>query len=214
MDNQHFLQRCSSTGIIPVLVIEDATTAVPIAESLLAGGLSVIEVTLRTEAAWDAVEKIHKHVGEAVVGVGSVLQPSDLQRAADLGLSFCVSPGFTPTLLRKAQELSINYLPGVSTVSEMVFVREHGIRFMKFFPAELSGGTRFLRAVAGPVADITFCPTGGVTISNLTDYLGCPNVACVGGTWLVNRDEIAGGDYRTITRRAAEAVKIVAEQRL
>lgn len=209
MNSDMLLQHCGKVRVIPVIVIEDLATAVPVAESLIQGGLTVLEVTLRSEAAWDAAEKMVKQCSQAVVGVGSVLQPDDLKKAVDLGMHFCVSPGFTPKLLETALELGVGYIPGVSTVSEMLFVREHGLRFMKFFPAELSGGSRMLNSVSGPVHDIQFCPTGGVTPESLPEYLACPNVVCVGGTWLVTRDDLQIGNYSVIKSRAAEAVEIV-----
>lgn len=209
MNNDMLLQQCGKVGVIPVLVIEDLATAVPVAESLIEGGLTVLEVALRSEAAWDAAEKMVKQCSQAVVGVGSVLQPDDLTKAVDIGAHFCVSPGFTPKLLETALKLEVCYLPGVSTVSEMLFVRERGLRFMKFFPSELSGGSRMLKSVSGPVSDIQFCPTGGVTPTNLPEYLACPNVVCVGGTWLVNKEDLQGGNYDAIRNRAVEAASIV-----
>ncbi len=209
MNNDMLLQKCCKVGVIPVLVIEDSATAVPVAESLVEGGLTVLEVTLRSKSAWDAAEKMVKHCSQAFIGVGSVLQSDDLKKAADIGVHFCVSPGFTPNLLETALKLGIAYLPGVSTVSEMLYVREHGIKFLKFFPAEISGGIRFLKAVSGPVSDIQFCPTGGVNPANLAEYLACPNVICVGGTWLVTKDDLQTANFDAIQTRTAEVANIV-----
>lgn len=208
MDKEKFLSKCRYEGVIPVLVIEKAENAVALAEALIEGGLSVLEVTLRTSAAWEAVDLIRRNCPTAVVGVGSVVDVAQLKKAEQLGLHFAVSPGHTPALLEAAKKSEMAYLPGVSTVSEVLFVREQGFRFMKFFPAELSGGAPFLKAVSGPVDDVSFCPTGGITPQNLASYKSRPNVVCVGGSWLVQKQDLDNNNYKAITQRAAEAVRL------
>lgn len=191
--------------VIPVIVIDSLATAVPLARALVAGGLSVLEITLRTPVAMDAIRAIASEVPEAVVGVGTVLSPAQLDDAGRAGARFAVSPGVTPTLVAAARDHAVPLLPGAATVSEVMFLREAGYRFLKFFPAEASGGTKFLSSLASVIGDVRFCPTGGVTPANAGTYLALPNVVCVGGSWMLPKDRVAAGDWDAIRTAAAAA---------
>jgi 2-dehydro-3-deoxyphosphogluconate aldolase/(4S)-4-hydroxy-2-oxoglutarate aldolase len=191
--------------VIPVIVIDSLATAVPLARALVAGGLSVLEITLRTPVAMDAMRAIASEVPEAVVGVGTVLSPAQLDDAGRAGARFAVSPGVTPTLVAAARDHAVPLLPGAATVSEVMFLREAGYRFLKFFPAEASGGTKFLSSLASVIGDVRFCPTGGVTPANAGTYLALPNVVCVGGSWMLPKDRVAAGDWDAIRTAAAAA---------
>lgn len=191
--------------VIPVIVIDSLATAVPLARALVAGGLSVLEITLRTPVAMDALRAIASEVPEAVVGVGTVLSPAQLDDAGRAGARFAVSPGVTPTLVAAARDHAVPLLPGAATVSEVMFLREAGYRFLKFFPAEASGGTKFLSSLASVIGDVRFCPTGGVTPANAGTYLALPNVVCVGGSWMLPKDRVAAGDWDAIRTAAAAA---------
>ncbi|MBL8534714.1 MAG: bifunctional 4-hydroxy-2-oxoglutarate aldolase/2-dehydro-3-deoxy-phosphogluconate aldolase [Betaproteobacteria bacterium] len=191
--------------VIPVIVVDDVTHAAPLARALVAGGLSVLEVTLRTAAALEAVRIMRDAVPEAVVGVGTVLNAGQLDQAHAAGAAFAVSPGTTEQLLQAALDHPVPLLPGASTVSEAMRLRELGFRHLKFFPAEASGGVRFLSSLASVIADLRFCPTGGVTPQNAPSYLALPNVLCVGGSWMIPRDRVAAEDWTGITSLAAEA---------
>ncbi len=191
--------------VIPVIVIDSLATAVPLARALVTGGLSVLEITLRTPVAMDALRAIASEVPEAVVGVGTVLSPAQLDDAGRAGARFAVSPGVTPTLVAAARDHAVPLLPGAATVSEVMFLREAGYRFLKFFPAEASGGTKFLSSLASVIGDVRFCPTGGVTPANAGTYLALPNVVCVGGSWMLPKDRVAAGDWDAIRTAAAAA---------
>ena len=191
--------------VIPVIVIDSLATAVPLARALVAGGLSVLEITLRTPVAMDAMRAIASEVPEAVVGVGTVLSPAQLDEAGRAGARFAVSPGVTPTLMAAARDHAVPLLPGAATVSEVMLLREAGYRFLKFFPAEASGGTKFLSSLASVIGDVRFCPTGGVTPANAGTYLALPNVVCVGGSWMLPKDRVAAGDWDAIRTAAAAA---------
>ncbi|MBO8193515.1 bifunctional 4-hydroxy-2-oxoglutarate aldolase/2-dehydro-3-deoxy-phosphogluconate aldolase [Streptomyces oryzae] len=191
--------------VIPVVVLEDAADAVPLARALVAGGLPAIEVTLRTEAAPEAIRAIAQAVPEAVVGAGTVLGPQDVQTAVAAGARFLVSPGWTDTLLEAMRASGLPFLPGVSTVSEVVALLERGVTELKFFPAEAAGGTGYLKSLASPLPRARFCPTGGVTAANAPGYLALPNVACVGGTWMLPADALAAKDWERVRALAAEA---------
>ncbi|MGO1120587.1 bifunctional 4-hydroxy-2-oxoglutarate aldolase/2-dehydro-3-deoxy-phosphogluconate aldolase [Rhodovibrionaceae bacterium A322] len=192
--------------IIPVLTIERLDQAVPLARALCEGGLPVLEVTLRSDCALAAMKLIAEEVPEAVVGAGTVTTPEDLERVEDAGASFAVSPGLTPRLLEAAVRGPVPLLPGVATPSEVMLACDFGLKYLKLFPAEVLGGVSRLKAFAGPFADLKFCPTGGVKLQNLSDYLSQPNVICVGGTWLTPKDLMAAGDWAGITKLASEAV--------
>ncbi|MFF7474832.1 bifunctional 4-hydroxy-2-oxoglutarate aldolase/2-dehydro-3-deoxy-phosphogluconate aldolase [Streptomyces sp. NPDC008092] len=192
--------------VVPVVVIEDAADAVPLARALVDGGLPVIEVTLRTPAALDAVRAVAAAVPDAVVGAGTVLTPAQVTECVAAGARFLVSPGWTDGLLTAMAASGVPYLPGVSTASEVVALLERGVREMKFFPAQAAGGTAYLRSLAGPLPQARFCPTGGIGPENAPEYLALPNVGCVGGTWMVPADAVAAGDWdrvRELARAAA-----------
>ncbi len=194
--------------VIPVLVIDDAETALPLAEALVAGGIRVLEVTLRTPAAIEAIRRMSRVPG-AVVGAGTVLNRDDVRRAVDAGATFLISPGLTDALARAAADEGIPFLPGVASASDVMRGIELGLRRFKFFPAEAAGGVPMLKSLGGPFADIRFCPTGGVSPSNAGSYLALPNVSCVGGSWLAPPAMVAAGDWAGITAlaKAAQALK-------
>ncbi|OIJ67208.1 bifunctional 4-hydroxy-2-oxoglutarate aldolase/2-dehydro-3-deoxy-phosphogluconate aldolase [Streptomyces mangrovisoli] len=194
--------------VVPVLVVDDAERAVPLARALVAGGLPAIEVTLRTPAALDAIRAIAAAVPEAVVGAGTVVVPEQVAACAAAGARFLVSPGWTDTLLTAMRASELPFLPGVSTTTEVVALLERGVRELKFFPAEAAGGTAYLRALAGPLPQARFCPTGGIGPDNAADYLALPNVGCVGGTWMVPADAVAGGEWGRIEALAREAAAL------
>ncbi|GLF93947.1 bifunctional 4-hydroxy-2-oxoglutarate aldolase/2-dehydro-3-deoxy-phosphogluconate aldolase [Streptomyces yaizuensis] len=191
--------------VVPVVVIEDAGDAVPLARALVAGGLTAIEVTLRTPAALDAIRAIAAEVPEAVIGAGTIVTPGDVTAAVDAGARFLVSPGWTDRLLDAMEGSGVPFLPGVSTTSEVVALLERGVTEMKFFPAEAAGGTAYLKSLAGPLPQARFCPTGGVSLASAPSYLALPNVGCVGGTWMLPADALAAKDWDRVRTLAAEA---------
>ena len=194
--------------VIPVLTIDRAADAVPLARALVAGGLKVLEITLRTPAAIEAIEAIVREVPGAVTGAGTVLNARDWARAEKAGAQFIVSPGLTDPLIKVAAGSALAFLPGVATAGELMRGLDAGLTSFKFFPAETSGGAPALKALYGPFADIRFCPTGGITAKTAPDYLALPNVVCVGGGWVAPNDAIASGDWGRITElaRAASAL--------
>ncbi|MEU9100592.1 bifunctional 4-hydroxy-2-oxoglutarate aldolase/2-dehydro-3-deoxy-phosphogluconate aldolase [Streptomyces sp. NPDC048361] len=194
--------------VVPVVVIDDAADAVPLARALVAGGLPAIEVTLRTPAAPGAIRAIAAEVPGAVVGAGTVLSPGGVAEAAGVGARFLVSPGWTPTLLHAMRDSGLPFLPGVATASEVVALLEQGVREMKFFPAEAAGGTAYLKSLAGPLPQARFCPTGGISLASAPSYLALPNVACVGGTWMLPPDAIAARDWPRVETLAREAAAL------
>ena len=198
---------CRRAPVIPVLVIEDAARARPLAEALVAGGLPVLEVTLRTEAALDAIAEMARVEG-GLVGAGTLLTPADVEAAQGAGARFGVSPGATPALLDAARAGDLPLLPGAATATEAMALLEKGYTVQKFFPAEASGGAKALAALASPLPRIRFCPTGGVTPGNAAEYLALPNVLCVGGSWVAPSDKVAAGDWAAITALAAEAARL------
>ena len=191
--------------VVPVVVIEDAADAVPLARALVAGGLPAIEVTLRTPAAPDAIRAIAGEVPSAVVGAGTVITPEQVTASVAAGARFLVSPGWTDVLLEAMRASGVPFLPGVSTTSEVVALLERGVREMKFFPAQAAGGTAYLKSLAGPLPQARFCPTGGIGPDNAPDFLRLPNVGCVGGTWMLPADAIAARDWDRIESLAREA---------
>ncbi|GAA4141895.1 bifunctional 4-hydroxy-2-oxoglutarate aldolase/2-dehydro-3-deoxy-phosphogluconate aldolase [Actinomadura keratinilytica] len=194
--------------VVPVVVLDDPDAAVPLARALVAGGLPAIEVTLRTAAALAAIERIAAEVPDAVVGAGTVVRPEDAARAAEAGARFLVSPGCTDRLREAMTETGLAVLPGVSSASEAMALLEHGITAMKFFPAEAAGGAAYLKALGGPLPQVRFCPTGGVTTDNAPRYLALPNVGCVGGTWITPADAVRAGDWDRIEELAAKAAAL------
>ena len=195
----------SEYPIIPVVVIEKIEDAVPLARSLVAGGLSVIEVTLRTPAAIAGIEDIIENVPGAVVGSGTVCSESQLQMSIELGCKFAVSPGATDSLLKKARDSGFNYLPGVSSASEVMRGLEYGFDTFKFFPAEAVGGTTLLKSLHGPFGDVKFCATGGIGLDNVMSYLSLANVLSVGGSWMTPSKLIKEKRWSEIERLASQA---------
>ena len=191
--------------VIPVVVVHDAAHAVPIARALVDGGLPVIELTLRTPAALEAIQRIADEVPDILVGAGTIVDTAQAAHAAASGAQFLVSPGCTPALREAMRDSGLPHLPGVSTVSEVLELLEHGYTELKFFPAEPAGGSAYLRALQSPIPAARFCPTGGITPANMTDYLASPNVGCVGGSWLTPADVIARADWDTVAALARDA---------
>ena len=193
--------------VVPVLVIENVDDAVPIAKALIAGGINVLEVTLRTAAALDVISAIAKELPEAYIGAGTVTNREQLKAVTDAGAKFAISPGLTVDLLEAGKEGSIPLIPGISNISDLMTAKDAGYDHLKFFPAEAAGGIQALKSIGGPFPDITFCPTGGISPSNYKDYLALPNVKCCGGSWLAPTDAIKNKDWQVITDLAAEALK-------
>ncbi|GAB2190618.1 bifunctional 4-hydroxy-2-oxoglutarate aldolase/2-dehydro-3-deoxy-phosphogluconate aldolase [Sessilibacter sp. MAH1] len=198
----------SASPVIPVIVIDEISQALPLAEALVAGGLKVLEITLRSDCAMAAIELIAEKVPDAYVGAGTVTTPEQVTDVVKAGACFMVSPGSTEKLLDAAEASPIEILPGVATASEAMRLRERGITRMKFFPAEAAGGVAMLKSLAGPLPDLRFCPTGGITPELAPKYLALANVACVGGSWMVPKDLVAAGDWQAITELAKEASKL------
>lgn len=194
--------------VVPVLTITELAHAVPLARALCGGGLTLLEVTLRTAIARDAARAIMAEVPEAVVGLGTLLTPRDVEAAMKIGARFAVSPGATPDLLAAAAAARLPFLPGVATVSEAMRARDAGFSMLKFFPAEAAGGVGVLKSFAAPLRDLAFCPTGGIDPRNLRDYLALPNVVAVGGSWLAPAADLAAGAWTRVQERAAEARRL------
>ncbi|NHF71845.1 bifunctional 4-hydroxy-2-oxoglutarate aldolase/2-dehydro-3-deoxy-phosphogluconate aldolase [Paracoccus xiamenensis] len=193
--------------VIPVLVIDDAARAERLAEALVAGGLPVLEVTLRTDDALAAIKAMSRVAG-GHVGAGTVLTREQVYRAKDAGASFAVSPGATETLVRACEDASLPLLPGAVTASEVMLAAEYGYDMLKFFPAETSGGAAALKALAAPLPHISFCPTGGITPANADSYLSLPNVVCVGSSWVASAKAVSEGDWAGIEERARAAFQL------
>ncbi|SIO13649.1 2-keto-3-deoxy-phosphogluconate aldolase [Rhodovulum sp. ES.010] len=200
---------CRRAPVIPVLVIEDARHARPLAEALVAGGLPVLEVTLRTPAALDAIREMAGVAG-GVVGAGTLLTPEDVEAAQGAGAGFGVSPGATPMLLDAARAGDLPLLPGAATATEAMSLLEKGYSVQKFFPAEAAGGVAALKALAGPLPQIRLCPTGGIGPANARAYLSLPNTLCVGGSWVAPAVKVKAGDWAAITALAREAAALAA----
>lgn len=194
--------------VIPVVVLEDARDAVPLARALVAGGLRAIEVTLRTPAALEAIAAIAHEVPDAVVGAGTLLTPDQVAAATAAGARFLVSPGWTERLLDAMRGSGLPYLPGVSTVSEIVRLLERGVTDMKFFPAEAAGGAPYLKSIRSPLPQARFCPTGGIDADRAPDYLALPNVACVGGTWMLPKEALRAEAWDEVTELARKAAAL------
>ncbi len=195
----------NAAAVIPVVIIDDLKNAVPLARALVAGGLTVIEITLRTAAGLEAIRAIAAEVPDAIAGAGTVLTPAQLEAVAAAGARFAVSPGATDKMLDAAAAQKVALLPGIATASEAMRLIERGYRFAKFFPAEPAGGAAYLSALASPLPQLRFCPTGGVTLESAPRYLHLPNVICVGGSWMVDRKTIEAGDWSAITASAKQA---------
>ncbi|MBX3598105.1 MAG: 2-dehydro-3-deoxy-phosphogluconate aldolase [Rhizobiaceae bacterium] len=194
--------------VIPVLKIDNANDAVPLARALARGGLRAIEITLRTGHAIEAIRRAAAEVPEAIVGAGTILNPRQFEEASNAGAKFIVSPGLTPALLAEAAGSEIPLLPGAITPGEIMAARDAGVDFLKFFPAEQAGGAPFLKALASPIADVMFCPTGGISEKNATDYLSLPNVVCVGGSWVAPDRMVKEGRWNEIEALAREASRL------
>lgn len=202
------LEVMGDAPVIPVIVLSDVKHAVPLARALVAGGIRMLEVTLRTPAALDCIEAIARQVPEAVAGAGTVRSAADARAAALAGARFAVSPGYTTLVGRACQELELPLLPGVATGSEIMQAQQDGYTALKFFPAMQAGGLAMLKAWQGPFGDVKFCPTGGITASNAGEFLGLANVVCVGGSWLTPADAVSQGDWDRITQLARQAVAL------
>lgn len=202
--SQHALALCQLAPVIPVLVIEDLAHALPLAQALVAGGLPVLEVTLRTECALEAIA-VMAGVEGAVVGAGTVLNAAQMEAASAAGARFAVSPGATPALIDAARVNNMPLLPGAQTCSEVMTLLEQGYSVQKFFPAEAIGGASALKSIGGPLPQVTFCPTGGISVTRAPDYLKLPNVACVGGSWVAPKDAMQAGNWQAITDLARTA---------
>ncbi|WP_109031670.1 bifunctional 4-hydroxy-2-oxoglutarate aldolase/2-dehydro-3-deoxy-phosphogluconate aldolase [Streptomyces rubrogriseus] len=196
--------------VVPVVVVDDLADAVPLARALVAGGLPAIEVTLRTPVALDAIRAIAAEVPDAVVGAGTVVTAEQVAEVVAAGARFLVSPGWTDALLEAMRGSGVPFLPGVSTTSEVVTLLERGVREMKFFPAEAAGGTAYLKALAAPLPQARFCPTGGITPASAPQYLALPNVGCVGGSWMLPKDAVVGRDWARVEALAREAAALSA----
>lgn len=193
--------------VMPVMVIQDLDDAVPLARALVAGGIKVLEITLRTPIALDAIRLISQEVEGAIVGAGTITTPEHLKAAEAAGAVFAISPGLTPKLLAAAQEGTIALIPGISTLSELMFGMEYGLDHFKFFPAEAAGGIPMLKSIAGPMPNVTFCPTGGISPENYNSYLQLSNVACVGGSWLAPTDVVKAKNWAKVTDLAKHAIE-------
>ena len=194
--------------VIPVIVLHDVAHAVPMARALLAGGIRMLEITLRTPQALACMEAIARDVPEAIVGAGTVRSAADAQAASMAGAQFVVSPGYTHQVGKACHDLGLPLLPGVATGSEIMMAQEDGFTELKFFPAMQAGGTAMLKAWSGPFGDVAFCPTGGVTLQNAPELLALPNVLCVGGSWLVPAEAFAKGDWARVTQLAKDAAQL------
>ena len=199
------LEIMRTSAVIPVIAIDKLEHAVPLAKALVAGGIRVLEVTLRTEHGLPAIRAIAEQVPGAIVGVGTLTSPEEFAASRDAGAVFGVSPGLTPALIAAAKSSGLPLLPGVMTPSEVMAAREAGFRQLKLFPAVPAGGVGMLNAIAGPLADVTFCPTGGISQETAPQFLACKNVACVGGSWLTPKGAIEAGDWDKITALAKAA---------
>jgi len=195
---------CSAGSVMPVIEIDDATLAMPLVEALMAGGINVVEITLRTPQALDAIKAVAGVTG-LHVGAGTLLTAQDVANAKQAGATFGVSPGSTAELIASCKSESLAFLPGAATPSEVANLSSHGFEVQKFFPAEAAGGVAMLKAISGPMQDIKFCPTGGVSPKNATDYLSLPNVICVGGSWIASRKLIADKAWDEIAANAQAA---------
>ncbi len=206
---QELLERIGAARLVPVVVLDDAAQAAPLAEALVAGGLPVAEVTFRTAAAVESIAAMSAR-GDMLVGAGTVLTPEQVDAAVDAGASYIVSPGFSEAVVRRCAERGVLALPGTVTATEVQAALAAGLQAVKFFPAQTSGGAPAIKALAGPFGDLKFVPTGGIGPKNLAEYTAIPAVLAVGGSWMVPRDAIAAGDFERVTTLTTEAVALVA----
>ncbi|MEN9688447.1 MAG: aldolase [Pseudomonadota bacterium] len=205
-DHPTFQRPRFHSRVVPVIVISHVDQAVPMAHALLAGGIDVMEITLRHSAGLAAIEAVAKHVPEMQVGAGTVTRAAEMQQVKNAGARFALSPGLSDALVQAAIDCQMPFMPGVMTPSEVMRARDYGFALMKLFPAAQAGGLGMLKALSGPLGDVQFCPTGGVTPDNMAELLTLPNVAMVGGSWLTPADAVAQGDWARITRLAQEAL--------
>jgi 2-dehydro-3-deoxyphosphogluconate aldolase/(4S)-4-hydroxy-2-oxoglutarate aldolase len=206
--NERLTAILRAAPVVPVLTIDDRAVAVPLARALVAGGLTALEVTLRTSAGLDSIRAIAAEVPGANVGAGTVIDAEQYASVVKAGAKFVVSPGTTPSLLRAAAASPVPFLPGVATAGEAMSLYEAGFRTLKFFPAEQAGGVPYLKALSAPLPMIRFCPTGRVSTTNAPAYLALSNVICVGGSWVAPARAVSAGDWETVTKLAAEAFRL------
>ncbi|MEL6437053.1 MAG: 2-dehydro-3-deoxy-phosphogluconate aldolase [Pseudomonadota bacterium] len=207
-NREALLEIMTGQKVIPVIVLEDADHAVPLAKALVAGGLPAVEITLRTAAAMESIKRVAQEVPDAIVGAGTVLNGHQYEQVVSAGARFVVSPGFTPELASAARGSAVPLLPGAVTSSEIMRALEHGYSLLKFFPAEQAGGAHYLKSLSSPFGGVKFCPTGGVSTSNAADYLSLPNVLCVGGSWVSPKAAVEGGDWGKVTELAKAAAAL------
>jgi 2-dehydro-3-deoxyphosphogluconate aldolase / (4S)-4-hydroxy-2-oxoglutarate aldolase len=207
-DNPAFSRPAFTSRIVPVIVISHPDQAVPMAHALLEGGIDVMEITLRHKAGLAAIEQVAKHVPQMHVGAGTVTRVEEMARVQAAGATFALSPGMTEALVKAAMKCKLPFMPGVMTPSEVLEAREYGFGLVKLFPAAQAGGIAMVKALSGPLGDMRFCPTGGVSLSNLSDFFKLSNVAMVGGSWLTPLDVVERGDWKEITRLSREAVNV------
>ncbi len=203
-------QVVNTAPVIPVLVIDDVSHALPLAQALCAGGLRVLEITLRTPQAPEAIELIRRELPDAIVGAGTVVTENDLEKALNAGSQFIVSPGTSPRLLDAVAASAVSFLPGVATPSEVMNLMEKGYFHLKFFPAEAAGGVAMLKSIYGPLPQLKFCPTGGINQETAPQYLALPNVVCIGGSWMVPNDLVQQHNWEQINRSAVAAAGLSA----
>jgi 2-dehydro-3-deoxyphosphogluconate aldolase/(4S)-4-hydroxy-2-oxoglutarate aldolase len=203
-----FTRPAFTSRVVPVIVLNDPAHAVPLAHALLEGGIDVMEITLRSDAALASIEAVAKAVPQMHLGAGTVTRVAEVQRVMDAGATFALSPGATDALVEAVKAANLPFIPGVMTPGEVMHRREQGFSLMKLFPAQQAGGLAMLKALGAPIPDVQFCPTGGVSPDNLQDFLKLPNVAMAGGSWLTPADALATGDWKRITRLAREATAI------
>ena len=207
-DSEKLLSILKLQPVVPVLIVDDVASAVPLARALVAGGLKAIEITMRTPVALDAIRAVADEVEGAHVGAGTILNSKDFEAAAKAGSTFIVSPGINKSVMEAAKSSKVPLLPGAATASEVMHLRDKGYKVLKFFPSEQAGGAPYLKALSSPLPGLMFCPTGGVSLKNALSYLSLPNVMCVGGSWVAPASAIAAGDWAGITTLAREAFEL------
>jgi 2-dehydro-3-deoxyphosphogluconate aldolase/(4S)-4-hydroxy-2-oxoglutarate aldolase len=212
MQDQHLQHPHFTARVVPVIVLADPKQAVPLAHALLEGGIDVMEITLRSDVALDAIEAVARAVPQMHLGAGTVTRASDVPRVIDAGARFALSPGCTDALVDAVRATGLPFIPGVMTPGEVMRARDQGFTLMKLFPAQQAGGLGMLKALGAPIPDVRFCPTGGVSPENLRDFLALPNVAMAGGSWLTPADALRDGDWARITKLAREATALAQAQ--
>ncbi|MCF7958477.1 MAG: bifunctional 4-hydroxy-2-oxoglutarate aldolase/2-dehydro-3-deoxy-phosphogluconate aldolase [Phycisphaerae bacterium] len=206
-------EKLSHFGVIPVIAIDSVKSALPLADALIAGGLPVAEITFRTEAAAEVISLLAKERPELLLGAGTVLTPEHMQKAKDCGATFAVSPGLNPETIKKAKEINLPFMPGISSPTDIETALSLGCKALKFFPAEASGGVKYLNAITAPYrhTGVTFIPTGGINVNNLTEYLALDTVIACGGTWIAKKEDMANDHWEKIQARCSYVMKIVKE---